>query len=274
MRYLLALTATLTIIIASVAGFAGTAGAATSDISSNWSGFAVGGNTFSSVSGSWVQPKAVCSGGTSSAAFWVGLGGNSDASNALEQIGTSSDCSADGTPSYSAWYELVPAGSVPIKLKVFAGNKLSAAVKVNGMKVTVQVKNLTRKTSFTKVLTMAAPDVSSAEWIAEAPSVCDTFGRCRTVPLTDFQKANFSKSVATAAGHTGTISDPLWTATSIQLQSTADFGPFASASSAAQAVPSNLSSDGSAFSVSYTAVTQPTQPDPFSGGGGNFSTSR
>lgn len=269
MRRLLTLTATLTAAV--VAGLAGTARAASSDISSNWSGFAVSGNTFTSVSGSWVQPKASCSGGTTSSAFWVGLGGNSDVSNALEQIGTSSDCSAYGTASYSAWYELVPAGSVPIKLKVFAGNKLSAAVKVTGTKVTVQIKNLTRKTSFTKVLTMAAPDVSSAEWIAEAPSICDTYSRCRTVALTDFGKINFSKSLAIADGHTGTISDPLWTSTAIQLQSAADFGPFASASSAAQAAPTGLSSDGSAFSVSYTAIDQTPQPDPFTGGG-NFST--
>ena len=103
MRHLLALTATLTTIIAAAAGFTGAAGAATSDVSSNWAGFAVGGNTFSSVSGSWVQPTAACSGVTTSAAFWVGLGGNSTVSNALEQIGTSSDCSAAGTASYSAW---------------------------------------------------------------------------------------------------------------------------------------------------------------------------
>ena len=57
MRKLLALTAT---IATAVAAFTGAARAATSDISSNWSGFAVGGTTFSSVSGSWVQPKATC----------------------------------------------------------------------------------------------------------------------------------------------------------------------------------------------------------------------
>jgi hypothetical protein len=163
---------------------------------------------------------------------------------------------------------------VPIRLKVYAGNKLSAAVTVSETKVTVQLENLTRKTSFTKVLKMAAPDVSSAEWIAEAPSVCDTYGRCRSVPLTNFGKVDFSKSLATAGGHTGTISDSLWTATSIQLESATDFGPFASATSAARAVPAGLSHDGSAFSVRYTAVTRPPQPDPFDGAGGNFSTSR
>jgi peptidase A4-like protein len=261
-RCLLALLAvTLTAV------YGGTAQAA-SDVSTNWSGFAVGGNTFSAVSGSWVQPAATCTTGTTSSAFWVGLGGNSGVASGLEQIGTSSDCSAAGTASYSAWYELVPAASVPIRLKISAGNKVWASVKVNGAKVTVQVKNLTRKTSFAKILTMAAPDVSSAEWIAEAPSVCDAFGRCSTVPLTDFGTVNFTKALATAGGHTGTISDSLWTPSSIALQSSADFGPFASASSVAQAVPTGLSTDGSGFSVSYSALDQPTQPNPF--GSSNF----
>ena len=269
MRKLFALT--VAVIATAAAGFAATARATTADVSTNWSGFAVSGTTFGAVSGSWVQPKAKCTGGTSSAAFWVGLGGNSTVSNALEQIGTSSDCSPTGAASYSVWYELVPAGSVPVKLKVYAGNDVSASVKVNGTKVTVQIQNLTRKTSFTKVLTMAAPDVSSAEWIAEAPSVCDTFGRCRTVPLTDFGKVSFDKSTATSGSHTGTVTDTLWTATSIQLQSGGNFGPFASATSGAQAVPTGVSSDGSAFSVSYSSVAQSAQPDPFAGGG-NFST--
>ena len=48
----------------------------------------------------------------------------------------------------------------------------------------------------------------------------------------------------------------------------ADFGPFASAASVAQALPTGLSTDGSAFSVSYSALDQTTQPNPF--GGGNF----
>ncbi len=57
---------------------------------------------------------------------------------------------------------------------------------VSGTQVTVTLKNLTRKTSFTKRLAMSAPDVSSAEWIAEAPSACFSSGACRTLPLADF----------------------------------------------------------------------------------------
>jgi hypothetical protein len=233
--------------------------------SSVWAGYAVTGAGFSSVSGSWTQPAASCTSGDTSAAFWVGLGGNAETSQALEQVGTSSDCNANGTASYSAWYELVPATSVPIKLRLAAGNNVWASVKVSGSKVTVTVKNLTRRTTFTKTLTMAAPNVSSAEWIAEAPSACDTYGRCRQVTLTNFGKVAFTRTLATAGGHTGTVTDSLWTATPIELQSFADFGRFAAAGSGSQAVPTGLSSDGSSFTVTYAELETPSQPDPYAG---------
>lgn len=261
------MTRLLTLLAAIVAAvFAANAGAATADISSNWSGYSVSGTTFSNVSGSWVEPKATCTGSTTSSAFWVGLGGESN-TNALEQVGTSTDCSAVGTASYSAWYELVPAASVPVKLKVTAGNKIWASVGVNGTEVTLTVKNLTRKTSFTKTLAMSAPDLSSAEWIAEAPSTCDNFGRCQTVSLTNFGKVTFTKALATAGGHTGTISDPAWTADPIQLDANTDFGPFAAATTAAQAAPSSLTAGGSGFSVSYSELSQPAQVDPYGDSG-------
>ena len=154
-----------------------------------------------------------------------------------------------------------------IKLRLAAGNKVWASVKVNGSNVTLTIKNLTRKTSFAKTLTMAAPDVSSAEWIAEAPSACDTYGRCRQVALTNFGKVAFTKAFASAGGHTGTASDPLWTATPIALQSFASFGRFASASAGTQAVPTDLSTDGSSFTVTYSELDAPSQLDPFAGPG-------
>jgi Peptidase A4 family len=72
------------------------------------------------------------------------------------------------------WYELVPAASVRVKYKVFPGNVVTASVKVNGSQVSLQIRNLTRRTKFTKELRVTATDVSSAEWIAEAPSSCDS----------------------------------------------------------------------------------------------------
>src|SRR5262245_61239382 len=164
---------------------AGTAAASTviaRDVSSNWSGYVASGTTFSSVTATWVQPELDCtSTGSSASAFWVGLGGNTDGSNALEQAGTGAECDADGTGTYYAWYELVPAPSITIPLAVQPGDTITATVSVAGTKVTLVVKNLTTGKSVTKVKRMASPDVASAEWVAEAPSLCTGNGFCRTV---------------------------------------------------------------------------------------------
>jgi len=70
-----------------------------------------------------------------------------------------------------------------------------------------------------------------------------------------------SRALATAGGHTGTISDSRWTAASIALQAAAEFGQFAGRATAAQALPTALSSKGSAFEVACTEVAaQPHGP--------------
>src|SRR5207248_4132992 len=127
--------------------------------------------SFTDVTATWTQPTAACTPGQSaSAAIWVGLGGYTVGSNALEQAGTAADCSSSGKAKYYAWYELVPATSVTLKLKISAGDTITSSVLIKGTDVLVQVKNRTRHTTFTKHLNMASPDLTSAVWIAEAPS--------------------------------------------------------------------------------------------------------
>jgi hypothetical protein len=255
------------------AGAASAATSVTRDVSSNWAGYAVTGATFSSVTGTWTQPELDCaSTGSSASAFWVGLGGNTSGSNALEQAGTGAECSPDGTVRYYAWYELVPAPSVTIPLAVEPGDTITASVTVVGTKVTMTVKNATTGRSVTKVKRMAAPDTSSAEWVAEAPSLCNGNGRCRTVTLSDFGSVKFTKASATAGGHTGSISDSAWIATSIRLVSDLagpGYGRYEAAyTSSIQAVPTALSSRGAAFSVKWqgtsVAASAPSGPPGFS----------
>jgi len=238
------------------------------DVSSNWSGYAITGvgstanvastaMNFSDVTATWVQPTASCTPGQStSAAIWVGLGGYTVGANSLEQTGTSADCSNTGKATYYAWYELVPATSVTLKLKIFAGDTITSSVLIKGTDVLVQVKNRTRHTVFTRHLKMATPDLTSAEWIAEAPSECSVTGFCRTVPLTNFGSITFSKIAALGNGQGGTLTGPGWEATPIQLVPRARrfFGDLnASASSTAGASPANLTPDGSGFTVNWVA---------------------
>jgi hypothetical protein len=261
----------LAVLVTAVSAGSAASGASTvgSDVSSNWAGYVVAAGqattgaaeSFARASGTWVQPAASCgsASGSSSAAFWVGLGGDSGSPSGLEQVGTESDCTGSGAARYSAWYELVPAGSVRVAIKVAPGDKLSASVAVAGTKVTVKLANLTTRKTFARVLTMAAPDTTSAEWIAEAPSLCASAGSssCRQAALTNFGRVSFSDSSATSAsGHTGSITDPSWSATALSLAGAGGFGfdRYASESGAAQAVPGTLGSGGSSFTVSWSGA--------------------
>jgi peptidase A4-like protein len=269
--------------------------------SANWSGYAVGSpsgsQNFSSVSGSWVQPTGKCdeTQGGSYSAFWIGLGGSGQSQNpALEQDGTEVDCSADGSASYFAWYELVPAAPVKVDLAIHPGDKISSKVSVSGQQVTMYLSDQTTGQSVTKTLQMPnQADTSSAEWIAEAPSQCGQgVSDCSPLPLTDFGKVQFfDASATTTDGHTGTISDPAWNAAAVSLSpGSSDDGGFTSqfastsSSSTAGATPSSLSSDGSSFSVNWSdessssTGTAPTSVgsgsgygggDPYGSGGGD-----
>jgi hypothetical protein len=251
---------------------AGGAGAATLDpqVSSNWSGYAAVSPDatttplrFSDVTGTWVQPKATCTlGRTSSAAFWVGIGGYDESSPSLEQLGTGEDCNGNSrTPTSYAWWELVPAASKQIKLAVKPGDTVTAAVLVQGQTITFSLRDVTRGTRFSKVLTTPqALDTGSAEWIAEAPSECSSFGSCNVVPLTNFGKVTFKNAAAIADDHPGTIVDGSWDTAPIELvaggTSNGFFGA-ADATSGIGAVPGGVTADGRGFSVSWAKNLTP-----------------
>jgi hypothetical protein len=116
---------------------------------------------------------------------------------------------------------------------------------------------------------MSNPDVSSAEWIAEAPSSCDGSGNCQPLPLADFGNVSFTNASATANGHTGPISDPNWTSQPVQLDGGSGGTGFVSDQSTAGATPSGLSSDGSSFSVAWGSAGDQSQSSGSSAGAGN-----
>lgn len=244
------------------------AGAATrADTSSNWAGYAVSkpGVRFRRVSATWVAPAASCtSGGRRYSAVWLGLGGLHSTSTALEQVGTEADC-AGGRAYYSAWYELVPAAPVDVTLTVRPGDRISASVTVSGHTVKLYIANLTRGTSFAKQMQAGRVDVTSAEWIVEAPSACGDNGGCRTLALADFGTTSFAGAKATStSGHSGTISDPAWSALAITLAEHrgARSMRFASEAPSGIATPAELSAGGDAFSVTYQQATDTTPAAP------------
>jgi hypothetical protein len=240
--------------------------------SSNWAGYAITGNPgevhkFKRVAASWIEPTAICTPGSSTySAFWVGLGGLAQTSTKLEQTGTEADCDSSGLAHYFAWYELVPSGPVTLKLKISPGDSVSASVTVRGSDVTMKLTDHTTGAVADKVLHFANPDLSSAEWIAEAPSDCSG-SSCRALPLTDFGSVDFgAASVETGNGRTGAISNPDWSAQAIELEDETgrEFGGSRvfTLPSIVTAVPTMLDVTGSAFSVSWAQEQIPYSGSP------------
>ena len=160
----------------------------TNSSSSNWSGYAVTGSRFTSVSASWTEPTARCS-GTAYSSFWVGLDG--DTSNTVEQTGTDADCSGSA-PQYYAWYEMYPKYPVNLRGTVKPGDHLSASVTTNGSgSFTLTITDSTQNWTNTTTARLKSAKLASAEVIAEAPSSSGG-----VLPLANFGTANFSGASA------------------------------------------------------------------------------
>jgi hypothetical protein len=235
--------------------------------SQNWSGYVVqssAGKSFSSVSGSWVQPAAHSdTGGQNFAAFWVGLGGAGQSSQALEQVGTQAQTSG-GQTTYSAWYELVPSAQVPLSMTIHPGDHMTGRVTVHGTTVNIYLSDQTTGQSVSRTLQMSNPDTSSAEWIAEAPAAQLSDGSDQVLPLADFGKVTFTNASATAGGHTGSITDPAWSIAQVDMngQSVPSYldgaGGYTDVSlaggSAGAASTGDPSNNGQSFTVSYSSA--------------------
>ncbi len=213
--------------------------------SSNWSGYAVVGSSFTQAQGSWTVPTVDCTKNTNiaSASFWVGIDGWDNGT--VEQTGTDSDCSKD-RPSYYAWYEFYPKGGVTItSVPVTPGDQISAEVVYNDPEFTVTLTNETTGKSYSTSSAVPGARRTSAEWIAEAP--CCTNGG-DTLPLSHFRVVPFGEDYtflndtnyatdASTSGQIGAFGNNVQEAIMVDGNNRVD------------AVPSPLSSDGTSFTV-------------------------
>jgi hypothetical protein len=180
--------------------------------SHNWSGYAVTGTTFTQVEGSWVEPTAQCptpTKKTQAAAFWVGIDGFSSKDDTVEQIGADSDCDkgpkkGPGIQNYYAWWEMDTAtstGSTTIPEPVSPGDEMSAVVTNDAGTDTLTRVDAgpTGQGKWTyspgPQTPSPAPKAASAEWIAEAPSIC-TAKKCTPENLADFGSVTFTGATA------------------------------------------------------------------------------
>jgi hypothetical protein len=209
-----------------------------SDVTStNWSGYADTGSSFSNVSAKWTEPGASCSSRTTSlAAFWVGIDGYS--SGSVEQDGTMIECYQRHAYQFT-WWEMYPTNDVQVVGQTAAaGDAITASVVRTGTSYKLTVTDATHTAdSFTTTQSCSASSCvdSSAEWIAEAPT-----GSSGVEPLSDFGTWTASSAAVTEGSTAGTISS-----------FTDDEITMIDSSGATKALPGALNSGGTGFSVTW-----------------------
>jgi len=223
--------------------------------STNWSGYAVTApaGAVTSVAGSWIVPTIQAGRGTAYSAEWVGIDGFT--SPTVEQIGTEADL-MNGTPQYYAWYEMYPKGYVTVPLTIHAGDAISAAVSsLGGGSFGLTITDATTgQHPYTTTQSLPNTQLSSAEWIVEAPSSFNV------LPLANFGTVTFSGAKATIAGTTGPINNPAWASEVNQIDMVA------SRSNPTTDTTSVLTTSGtpatSSFSVTSTPQVSAPTPTP------------
>lgn len=188
--------------------------------STNWSGYVAATNltnptahSVSAVSGSWIVPTVITSGGNTYSSLWVGIDGYS--SPTVEQIGTEHDF-INGAQQNYAWFEMYPGGSYLINgFPLHVGDVISASVTYIGNNTFVLViMNDTQQVSFTVPTTYTKSSTAlrnCAEWVVEAPYLNGI------LPLSDFGTAYLWGCMTTINGITGVIGNNSWQNTGIEM---------------------------------------------------------
>ncbi len=168
--------------------------------SSNWFGYQQGaleqgGKLFTSITGNWTVPTATqhTSGQAEDSADWIGIGGgcvdsSCDAGDStLIQTGTEQDVASNGTASYDAWYELVPAPELQItSMTVKPGDQMHASItQAAGELWNITIQDVTQNESYTTSVPYSST-MDTAEWIEETPLEIGTNAGFAALPnLTD-----------------------------------------------------------------------------------------
>jgi len=182
----------------------------------NWSGYAVNtaNDAVTAVGGSWTVPTVTKTGSsTAYASVWVGIDGSTNST--VEQTGTDSIVSPNGSVTNYAWYEMYPSGSVEITratstsathgrsnfvpATVKPGDSITASVTYIGSSdFTLTITDTTEAWTYSTTQRLQTAELASAEWIVEAPS-----GSRGELPLANFNTVTFSGCWATITGTTG-----------------------------------------------------------------------
>jgi hypothetical protein len=204
--------------------------------SSNWSGYAITGGTYNSITGEWIVPTVQPTSKPTYSSTWIGIDGFNNSN--LIQTGTEQDY-YNGSAHYYAWWEILPAPETVISnMTIHPGDRMSADIQnLGGGQWSITIQDLTTGQSFTTQQSYSGPQ-TSAEWIEEAPTVG---GR-----------------IATLAPYGQTTLDP-GTVNGGNPNLVASEGGAMIQNGSQVSTPSNPDSDADGFNVEYGA-TQPSPP--------------
>lgn len=141
-------------------------------VSSNWSGYAVSGGPYTSVSGQWTVPVVTPTAAPTYSVTWLGIDGFAASDPSIIQVGTDQR-SADGLTSYGAWWTTSAYSYVeqPITDPVGPGDTMAGFLtQVSGTSWRIYLADTTRGWALSIPVTYSGPGLS-AEWIMEAPYV-------------------------------------------------------------------------------------------------------
>lgn len=204
--------------------------------SSNWSGYAVTGSGFKSVTARWTVTAVAKSRRATYSSEWVGIDGYNNSS--LIQTGTEADYYS-GSAHYDAWWEILPAAETVIpSISVRPGNVMTASIKQSsGSSWTITITDTSTGASFNTTQTYTGPQ-TSAEWIEEAPTVGS-----RVATLANYGLATFDPGTVNGGNPLLTASDG-----GVMVQNGVQVS-----------TPSNPDSDTDGFNTAYGS-TAPSPP--------------
>ena len=177
------------------------AGQSNVQYSSNWAGGVLtsppSGQRFTAVSAQFTVPvPSSPNGGSTAAAAWVGIDGDTY-SNAILQTGVDFTVNSDGSVSYDAWYEWYPNYAIDFSsISISAGDSISVSVvATSSTRGTATVRNLSNGQSISTIVTAPSSSASlggqNAEWIVEDFDVNDSL-----VPFANFGSVLFTNAIA------------------------------------------------------------------------------
>lgn len=182
--------------------------AAQTDLSYNWAGYQAEGGPYTAVSGRWIVPDVAAGNGAAADAAWVGIGGIR--TDDLIQAGTQAIVD-NGRVHYQAWYELLPAPSIPVPLSISPGDEVEVTIRETApQRWEITMRNATTGGSY-RALARYDSSGSSAEWIEEMPA---SLGG-RFIPLSQFGSVRFLGGTAALGSTTLTVAQAGGTALSM-----------------------------------------------------------